>query len=69
MCQANLDMYQDEIAQAMGTDVYLPVFYFTELLGIALGHPQADKWLGRHLVNPKALLLETGIPPQVWERL
>ncbi|MGD8561329.1 MAG: heterodisulfide reductase-related iron-sulfur binding cluster [Desulfarculaceae bacterium] len=69
MCQANLDMYQDEIAQGMDADVYLPVFYFTELLGIALGHPQASKWLGRHLVNPKALLSETGVAPQVWERL
>lgn len=69
MCQANLDMYQREIAQEMGREVYLPVFYFTELMGLALEVPQASKWLGRHLVSPRALLEESGLPRPVWERL
>ena len=41
MCQANLDLYQEEISKEMNREVYLPVFYFTELLGVALGHRAA----------------------------
>jgi heterodisulfide reductase subunit B2 len=69
MCQANLDMYQEQIAREMGRAVYLPVFYFTELMGLALGHKQTPKWLGRHLVSPKMLLEKSGLPRRVWERL
>lgn len=69
MCQANLDMYQSDIARQMGQEVYLPVFYFTELMGLALGHPQAPGWLRRHLVSPRALLERADLPRQVWERL
>ena len=69
MCQANLDLYQREIAQELGREVYLPVLYFTELMGLALGHPQAARWLGRHLVYPRALMARTELPRQTWERL
>jgi heterodisulfide reductase subunit B len=69
MCQANLDMYQQQIAKEMGREVYLPVFCFTELMGLAMEVPQAPKWLGRHLVSPRALLERTDLPRQVWERL
>ncbi|MBI5521758.1 MAG: disulfide reductase [Desulfarculus sp.] len=61
MCQANLDLYQQEIAREMGREVYLPVFYFTELLGLALGHPQAGRWLDRHMTSPRPLLAAAGL--------
>ena len=60
MCQGNLDLYQKEIAAEMGREVYLPVFYFTELLGLALGSPKVGTWLGRHLVDPQKLLKAGG---------
>jgi heterodisulfide reductase subunit B len=56
MCQANLDMYQEQIGQIGGKKVDLPVFYFTELMGLALEHPDASKWLSRHFVDPLPLL-------------
>jgi heterodisulfide reductase subunit B2 len=56
MCQANLDMYQDKIGQARGKNYNLPVLYFTELMGLAAGHPDAPKWLSRHFVDPLPLL-------------
>jgi heterodisulfide reductase subunit B len=56
MCQANLDMYQDKIGQARGKDYNLPVFYFTELMGLAADHSDAPKWLKRHFVDPTSLL-------------
>lgn len=61
MCQANLDMYQDKINQAMGTDYYLPVLYFTELIGLAMGHRDVSTWFSRHFVDPTALLTQAGL--------
>jgi len=34
----------------------LPVFYFTELLGLAFGINDARRWFGRHLISPTRLL-------------
>lgn len=61
LCQGNLDMRQEEIAQEAGQHYDLPVLYFTELMGLALGHPEADKWFKRHLVDPQRLLLAKGL--------
>ncbi|MCK9375941.1 MAG: CoB--CoM heterodisulfide reductase iron-sulfur subunit B family protein [Syntrophobacterales bacterium] len=61
MCQANLDMSQERISQKFGKDYYLPVFYFTELIGLAVGHPQAPRWLAQHLVDPMPLLKMKGL--------
>jgi len=61
MCQANLDLPQERIRRKTGTDYYLPVFYFTELIGLALGHPQVKTWLGRHFVDPMPLLQRQGL--------
>ena len=61
MCQANLDLSQARISKKLGKNYYLPVFYFTELIGLALGHPEAEGWLARHLVAPRPLLQEKGL--------
>lgn len=44
LCQANLDSRQASNG--------LPVLYFTELIGLALGLPGVGKWLGKHLIDP-----------------
>jgi heterodisulfide reductase subunit B2 len=69
MCQANLDLYQKEIAAELERDVYLPVFYFTELIGLALGHQDTSAWLKRHMVNPRVLLSQSGLAAENRERL
>ncbi|MEW6658868.1 MAG: CoB--CoM heterodisulfide reductase iron-sulfur subunit B family protein [Thermodesulfobacteriota bacterium] len=61
MCQANLDLTQERISRKFGKSYYLPVFYFTEIIGLALGHPQAKEWLAKHLVNPLPLLQKKGL--------
>jgi len=61
MCQANLDMSQERISKKAGKKYYLPVFYFTELMGLAMGHPDTAKWLSRHLVDPRPLLQKRGL--------
>ncbi len=45
LCQVNLESRQDG---------GVPVFYFTELLGVALGLPEARDWLKMHLVDTGA---------------
>lgn len=61
MCQANLDLSQGRISKTSGKNYYLPVFYFTELIGLALGHQEAEGWLARHLVDPRPLLRGKGL--------
>ena len=52
MCQANLDLYQQDISTYFGKNYDIPVFYFTELIGLALGLPGTSTWLKRHMVDP-----------------
>jgi len=61
MCQANLDLSQERISQKFGQDYYLPVFYFTELMGLAVGEAAVPKWLAQHLVDPMPLLKFKGV--------
>ena len=61
MCQANLDLTQERISRKFGRDYYLPVFYFTELMALAMGLPEAPKWLAQHLVDPMPLLKMKGL--------
>ncbi len=57
VCHLNLDARQPEVNQAFGTDFRLPVFYFTQLMGHALGVPAEGLGLWRHVVDPQPLLL------------
>jgi heterodisulfide reductase subunit B len=61
MCQSNLDSHQKEISLESGKNYHIPVFYFTELMGIAFGDPSAAKWLSRHAVDPRPLLRQKGL--------
>jgi heterodisulfide reductase subunit B len=61
MCQANVDIPQARISHQTGKDYYLPALYFTELIGLALGHPEVKDWLAKHLVDPMPLLREKGL--------
>ncbi len=56
LCQANLDTRQEEIEAESGTKYNIPIFYFTELMGLAFGNKEISKWLSRHFVNPRQLL-------------
>ncbi|MFC1967800.1 CoB--CoM heterodisulfide reductase iron-sulfur subunit B family protein [Chloroflexota bacterium] len=61
LCQVNLDSKQNEISIDSGKKYEMPVFYFTELMGLAFGDPSIKKWLGRHMVDPRPLLEEKGL--------
>ncbi len=47
LCQMNLDLRQGQVAAASGARYGLPVPYFTQLLGLALGLPDESLALGK----------------------
>ncbi len=55
LCQMNLDGRQDFSRDP------LPVFYFTELVGLALGDAGTKNWFKKHLVSPMKLLQSHGL--------
>ena len=61
MCHANLDTRQDELEKEVGENFNLPILYFTELIGLALGHKDAKKWLGHHITDPIKVLNSKGL--------
>ena len=61
LCQSNLDTRQEEISNEAGKKYELPILYFTELLGLSMGHPDAGKWWKRHFVDPTKLLASKGL--------
>jgi heterodisulfide reductase subunit B len=61
MCHSNLDTRQKEIVQENGQKYDIPVYYFTELMGLAFGDPGVEYWLNKHLTESKALLKQKGL--------
>lgn len=55
MCQANLDMYWEKTGKKKQAKP-MPVYYFSELIGLALELKKATNWLSRHITDPKPLL-------------
>jgi heterodisulfide reductase subunit B len=60
MCQLNLDAYQAQVNRHFGTDFHLPVLYFTQMIGLAMGMAPADLGIGREIVSAAAALGKIG---------
>lgn len=60
MCHANLDTRQAGLPSVEGRSE-IPVLYFTEAMGLAMGHKDAKKWLGRHVTDPVNVLSNKGL--------
>jgi heterodisulfide reductase subunit B len=54
LCQMNLEMRQAEKPQ-------VPIFYFTELMGLAFGLPETKNWWGKHLIPTTPVLNAAGL--------
>ena len=61
MRHLNLDSKQTEISQESGKSYNIPIFYFSELMGLAFGSSDVATWLSRHHVDGRALLKEKGL--------
>jgi heterodisulfide reductase subunit B len=50
LCQVNLECYQKQVNKEFGTELNVPVMYFTQLIGLALGIPPKRLGIGSELV-------------------
>jgi heterodisulfide reductase subunit B len=61
LCQFNLECYQDDMRRQHPDLKPMPVVYFTQLIGIALGLGERAMALGRQIVPLEPILRERGI--------
>lgn len=55
LCQANVEIYQDQINATYGTKFNIPVVYYSQLIGVAYGRSAADSALDGQLIRAKQL--------------
>ena len=58
MCQLNMDAYQNDVGELCGISERLPVYFITELIGVAMNKPVKELQLDRHFVDAVGLLKE-----------
>lgn len=56
LCQNNLDMRQAQVNKKYRTNFDIPIIYFTQLIGLAMGIPGDKLGLNKQFVDPKPLL-------------
>jgi heterodisulfide reductase subunit B2 len=61
MCQMNLDMYQAQIETTWEKKFNLPIYYFSELIGLACGLKGAENWMSKHVTESLSLLNRLGL--------
>ncbi len=67
MCHANLDTRQEEIAERLGRPFSLPILYFSQVVGYALGLEAKELGMKKHIVDPVPLMLAKCRQRQVQE--
>ena len=55
LCQANVEIYQDDINARYGTKFNIPVVYYSQLIGIAYGKNSREAGLDGQIVRSKQL--------------
>jgi len=60
MCHMALDLYQSKAKKIVQRDLDLPVVFFTQLVGLALGLEPAQLGLKRHIVPTASLVAQVG---------
>jgi heterodisulfide reductase subunit B len=63
-CQLLLDLYQDKLNAIKNTSFDLPILFFSQLMGLAMGLDRAELGLERLVVSPFKLLSETVDGPE-----
>jgi heterodisulfide reductase subunit B2 len=56
MCQLNMDMYQGRVNSFFSTNFKLPIVYFTQMLGVALGIDLKKLGFGKELVSAEPVI-------------
>jgi heterodisulfide reductase subunit B len=60
LCQVNLECYQTQVNTEFGTNFKVPVLYFTQLVGLALGVKPSKLGIGSELVSVTPALATAG---------
>ncbi len=60
LCQFNLEVTQSKIVRQYGDDVTIPILYFSQVLGLALGVPRADLGFSRSIIPLKSFWAKAG---------
>ncbi len=58
LCHANLDGRQAQINRKFNTSFHVPIFYFTELMGLALGIEAEELGIFKHITEVRGFLKE-----------
>jgi heterodisulfide reductase subunit B len=61
LCHLMLDAYQPQVERRLKTRFDLPVLYFTQLMGLALGLGREELGLERNMISPFSLLERMGL--------
>jgi heterodisulfide reductase subunit B len=56
LCQSSLDLRQAQVNRQYKTDFQMPIVYFTQLIGLALGMGYKELGLNKLIVSPDQLL-------------
>ncbi len=56
MCQVNLEVYQHQVNQDFGTHYKMPVLFFTQLTGLAMGVSRKRLGIGSELISALPVL-------------
>lgn len=62
LCQMNLDMRQEQINRFKGSNHNIPIFYFTQLMGLAFGLSEKEMGIDKLCVNPRKVIDAIGWP-------
>ncbi len=58
LCQSNLEMRQQKVSKYLGYELNIPVIYFTQLIGLAIGLKFDELGIEQLIVSPLSLLEE-----------
>ena len=56
MCQLNLDAYQGRVNNFFNLDFQVPIIFFTQLLGVALGIDMEKLGFGKEIVSAEPII-------------
>ena len=55
LCQANVEIYQDQINERFGSKFNMPVVYYSQLMNVAFGRNSKDSALDGQIIRAKSL--------------
>ncbi len=61
LCHVNLDSRQQQITEKFSANFKIPIFYFTQLMGLALGIEAKDLGIHKHLTEAEDFLRERAL--------